>query len=181
MTGAAAVLASLERRSFRAVAQTPSQAVSPLSDLQKTTARHPELDFMLTDQAGVTMPLGRFRGKPVLAHFWATWCGPCLRELPELDRFYAAHNAALTMLPIAVASGQAQKIETFYKAHGIKALPVYTAEAGAVQKAYGEKELSLPATLLLDRDGKLNGEIEGSIAWSSPDAAAVLSSLAKEG
>ncbi|MCQ9154537.1 TlpA disulfide reductase family protein [Acidomonas methanolica] len=153
--------------------------LTALGALGKPSDRHPLFDFTMTDGSGAAIPLSRFRGRNVILHCWATWCGPCLRELPELDAFYARHKDVATILPVALASGTPASVAAFYKAHGITALPVLTAEAGAVQKAYGDVEMGLPDTLLLDASGRLIGEANGAIAWDAADASSTLAALAR--
>jgi thiol-disulfide isomerase/thioredoxin len=153
-------------------------AVLPLSTLLKPAPRAATFDVVLTDATGRQAPLSSWRGKPVLLHLWATWCGPCLRELPALDAFYPTHRNGVTILPVAVASGPADRIAAFYRTHDVTHLPVYTADAAAIQAAYGETELVLPATLRLDSAGRLVGEASGSLDWGAPDAAATLARIA---
>lgn len=77
-------------------------------------------DFALEDTQGKTHRLSDYRGKWVLVNFWATWCPPCLNELPELTGLYSAHkDKDLVVIGIAMDSGSRSKVADFAHAHGI--------------------------------------------------------------
>jgi thiol-disulfide isomerase/thioredoxin len=77
-------------------------------------------DFSLEDIQGKTHRLADYRGKWVLVNFWATWCPPCLSEIPELSSLYNAHkDSDLVVIGIAMDSGSSRKVANFAEAHGI--------------------------------------------------------------
>ncbi|HEU0282218.1 MAG TPA: TlpA disulfide reductase family protein [Gallionella sp.] len=77
-------------------------------------------DFSLEDMQGKTHRLADYRGKWVLVNFWATWCPPCLSEIPELTSLYNAHkDRDLVVIGIAMDSGSSRKVANFAEAHGI--------------------------------------------------------------
>lgn len=81
-------------------------------------------DFSLVDIQGKTHRLADYRGKWVLVNFWATWCKPCLREIPELNSLHNAHkDKKLVVIGIATDSGEREKIAEFANKHAI-AYPV---------------------------------------------------------
>lgn len=81
-------------------------------------------DFTLVDMQGKTHRLADYRGKWVLVNFWATWCKPCLREIPELNSLHNAHkDKDLVVIGIATDSGEPEKIAEFANKHAI-AYPV---------------------------------------------------------
>lgn len=95
-------------------------------------------DFTLEDIQGKTHRLADYRGKWVLVNFWATWCPPCLEEIPELTSLHNAHHDKdLVVIGIAIDSGSNKKVADFAQAHGIS-YPVVmgdrkvTAQIGAV-------------------------------------------------
>lgn len=75
-------------------------------------------DFALEDLQGKTHRLEDYRGKWVLVNFWATWCPPCLSEIPELDSLHKAHSD-LVVIGIAMDSGSRSKVARFVETHGI--------------------------------------------------------------
>jgi peroxiredoxin len=77
-------------------------------------------DFSLEDMQGKTHRLSDYRGKWVLVNFWATWCAPCLNEIPELISLHNAHHDKdLVVIGIAMDSGDSEKVADFAKAHGL--------------------------------------------------------------
>ncbi|MCR4304593.1 MAG: TlpA family protein disulfide reductase [Gallionella sp.] len=76
--------------------------------------------FLLEDIQGKTHRLADYRGKWVLVNFWATWCTPCLSEIPELTSLHDAHkDKDLFVIGIAIESGSSRKVSDFAQAHGI--------------------------------------------------------------
>jgi peroxiredoxin len=77
-------------------------------------------DFSLEDMQGKTHRLSDYRGKWVLVNFWATWCPPCLNEIPELISLHNAHqDKDLSVIGVAMDSGPSEKVADFARAHGI--------------------------------------------------------------
>ncbi len=77
-------------------------------------------DFSLEDMQGKTHRLADYRGKWVLVNFWATWCPPCLSEIPELSSLHNAHkDRDLVVIGVAMGSGSSKKVADFIEAHGI--------------------------------------------------------------
>ena len=126
----------------------------------------PELRFV--DEAGRAHTLADFRGKVVLLNVWATWCEPCREEMPALDRLQARLGGErFQVLTLSVDQQGAPIARKFYSEVGIKALPVYvdpTAKAAFVLGAPG-----LPATLLVDRQGREVGRHLGAVKWDAPE------------
>jgi len=127
----------------------------------------PDMTFQRGD--GKTFRLADFRGRVVLVNFWATWCAPCIRELPALMRFSATLDAnAVTLVPVNVDRGGAAKAAEFLKEKGLQDLPLYLDPKMTLARALGVK--SLPATFILDRRGKVVGGLDGYADWTAPEA-----------
>ena len=117
-----------------------------------------------------------FAGKALLVNFWATWCTPCIREMPGLN----ALNRELggeTFQVVAIASGQqvGKTPRDFLRQHQLDALDVYT-DPHASLMALFETE-TLPTTLLVDRAGRIRGGIIGEADWISAEARALIAHL----
>jgi thiol-disulfide isomerase/thioredoxin len=125
----------------------------------------PELRF--NDAAGRAHTLADFRGKVVLLNIWATWCEPCREEMPALDRLEAKLGGdRFHVVALSVDQQGPAIARKFYEQVGITALPVYidpTAKAAFTVDAAG-----LPASLLIDRQGREIGRHLGAVKWDEP-------------
>ena len=126
----------------------------------------PELRF--NDADGKAHTLADFRGKVVLLNIWATWCEPCREEMPALDRLQAKLGGErFQVVALSVDQQGASIARKFYAQVGIKALPLYidpTAKAAFTLDAAG-----LPATLLVDRQGREIGRHLGAVKWDDAE------------
>ena len=126
-----------------------------------------------TLRGGVTH-LGRFGGKVVLLNIWATWCLPCVYELPSLERLQAAIGGdRFTVIALSVDGRGADDVSPFLKRLGIGALPVYLDSAGRIVEALQVRE-GLPWTFVIDHRGQVMGYLKGAADWTSPEARALI-------
>lgn len=127
----------------------------------------PEIRFL--DEAGKEMALADFKGRVLLVNFWATWCAPCVQELPSLDRLQAELGGKdFTVLAINEDRQGAAAATPFLKKHGIKSLAVHADRRMALARALGVR--GMPSTFLVDRTGKVVGSLIGEAAWDSAAA-----------
>lgn len=125
-------------------------------------------DFVLKDLQGKTHRLADYKGKWVLVNFWATWCPPCLHEIPELIGLYNAHkNKELQVIGIAMDSGTAKVVAAFAKKQGMP-YPVVLSDR-KVQAQIGEIE-GLPTSFLYDPQGKQVAYRVGEVTRESIEA-----------
>ena len=127
----------------------------------------PELQF--NDSDGKALTLADFKGKVVLLNIWATWCAPCRKEMPTLDRLQATLGGPdFIVLPVSIDRKGMDVVSLFYVDVGIKNLGRYLAPAANhALDAIGV--WGLPTTLLLDRQGRELGRLEGPAEWDAPD------------
>jgi peroxiredoxin len=106
--------------------------------------------FSLKDLKGATVTMAQQAGKVVIVNFWATWCGPCRQEMPQLDELYAKYRrAGLVLFGVSL---DYQKDRATEMAQTLKvAYPVLFDEQRNVSRSYGVDDL--PVTLLIDRQG----------------------------
>jgi thiol-disulfide isomerase/thioredoxin len=134
----------------------------------RTSAPKPIPELRFVDAKGQSHTLADFRGKVVLLNIWATWCEPCRKEMPALDRLQAQMGGErFQVVPLSVDQQGLPIAQRFYAEIGIKALPLYidpTAKAAFTLDAAG-----LPVTLLVDRAGREIGRHLGAVSWDSPD------------
>lgn len=135
-------------------------------------------DFYVYDGAEKPIRIADFKGKVVLLNFWATWCNPCVKEMPDLDAIQKEYGPkGLVVIAASQDVQGASKVERFYQTHNIKNLEIYTDKDAY---AFGSLGLSgLPATLLIDANGMEAVRIPGFIDWSSKPARTVLEDLLK--
>ena len=109
-------------------------------------------DFALNSNSGRNLRLSELRGEVVLINFWATWCGPCRQEMPQLGRLYAQYRAAgFTLLGINIDDNRANA-EAMVKKLGVHFPTLFDSDK-RVARLYDVD--AMPATLLIDRDGRV--------------------------
>ena len=137
-------------------------------------ARTPEKlsGLAFTDAEGKPATLAAFDGKVTLVNLWATWCGPCRKEMPALDRLQATLGGEdFSVVPISIDTGDPERPRQFLDSVGVQNLPLYTDRSTDIFEALKTRSLALglPVTLLLDRDGCRLGHINGPAEWDSEE------------
>ena len=128
----------------------------------------PVSEVRFTDGEGRDLSLDRFRGKVVLLNLWATWCAPCRREMPALDRLQARLGGDdFEVLALAVDRGGAAKVKEFLDELGIERLGLYVDSTTRALRALGA--YGLPTTLLIDRDGNEVLRVIGATEWDGAE------------
>jgi len=114
--------------------------------------------FSLPDPSGRTVGLDSYRGRPVLIHFWASWCKPCRKELPEIEAAYRdLRQQGLEVLAVN-AGDDAQTAQAFAERLGLS-FPILLDEHWETATAYGV--IGLPITFFVGRDGKVTDVVAG--------------------
>ena len=137
--------------------------------------RMPDLEFL--DARDRPLKLSSFVGKTVLVNLWATWCPPCVKEMPSLDRLQAAlpMNRFL-IVPISLDGPSKPKVVPFYREEKLTNLGIYYDK---LKKAMSTLDVTLlPTSILIDPDGREVGRIEGDADWDSPEGMLLLESAA---
>ena len=154
---------------FRAIGErAASPGVGPGTGVGWASAPQllPEIRFQGAD--GKSYTLSDFRGKVVLLNVWATWCAPCRKEMPALDRLQQKLGGAeFEVVALSIDSGGAAAVRRYYDEIGMRALAIYvdpTAEATGKLRTLG-----IPTTLLLDREGRERWRKAGPAEWDSPE------------
>ena len=125
-------------------------------------------EFVFEDGAGGRHDLSELRGRPVLLNLWATWCQPCIAELPSLATLARTQGAdGIAVVALSTDRGGAATVRKFLTAHAID-LPVWVDPPGASGQALGAR--GLPTTILIDRNGLERARFEGAADWASEAA-----------
>jgi len=124
------------------------------------------------DPDGAPASLPNFRGKPVLLNLWATWCAPCIAEMPTLDRLAAREGDRLHVLTISQDLDGREKVEAFFAKQGYRNLETWLDPQMALMT--GLKADTLPTTILYDARGREVWRVIGMEDWESGQAALLL-------
>lgn len=134
----------------------------------------PVPEAVLLDAADGEHALADYRGKWVVLNFWATWCAPCRKEMPSLDRLQVA-MPEIAVLPVATGRNAVEGIQRFYEEAGVVNLPVLRDPKSQLARAMGV--LGLPVTVILNPEGQEVARLIGDAEWDSENAQAVLKGM----
>jgi thiol-disulfide isomerase/thioredoxin len=148
-------------------------------------AQEPPRNFVLLDEpkavAAINFDDGQgharsfadFKGKVVLLNIWATWCIPCRKEMPALDRLQASLGGAdFEVVPISIDRGGRDTVAKFYTEKGIRNLAMYIDASGQAVRTLDA--VGLPTTLIINRAGYEIDRIIGPLEWDAPEIAELL-------
>jgi peroxiredoxin len=110
-------------------------------------------DFQHKDTAGVARSVSAFKGKVLLVDFWATWCGPCVRELPNVQRAYEKYHARGFEVLAVSFDREPEKLQAYVEEHKLPWPQILDGEDHPLGAQYGV--VAIPTTFLIDREGKL--------------------------
>jgi len=166
----AAVQAASAQGLLAAAGDTPSAPEGPFArnfTFSDPPVPAPSAAFQTLD--GDAASLGDFKGKVVLVNFWATWCAPCVAEMPALERLHQALvDEGFAVLAISEDRGGAATVNPFLARLDLQFLPVYLDPKAALGRAFALK--GLPTSFLIGRDGNVIAGLVGPAEWDSPAA-----------
>jgi len=134
-------------------------------------------DFTLEDTKGNQVSLSGLRGKVVLVNFWATWCPPCIEEMPSMERLNEAMaDEDFVLLAINTEKNGRSLVPAFLNKTPYN-FPILYDDKGDVQKKYGVYKF--PESFIIRKDGTVDQKIIGPLDWSSPTTIAYIKGLSK--
>ena len=166
-----------------AMAETPD--IAALSELRTGDMRklnfHSEpmrgSNVMFTHENGEQIALDHYEGQYVVLNFWATWCAPCRKEMPQLSALQDALGGdTIAVVTIATGPNPRPAMVRFFDEIGVTNLPLHADPRSSLARDMGV--LGLPVTLILDPTGQEIGRLQGDADWSSESALAIVGALA---
>lgn len=131
-------------------------------------------DISFLAEGGQEVRLSGFKGKPVVLNLWATWCAPCVEEMPSLDRLQRDFPG-VQVIAVSLDKQGEEKVRTFFAENGLTHLKVYADPSMKSLAALGVP--GLPATILIASDGTEVGGINGAYDWDSAEARAAVAGM----
>mgnify|MGYP001812479972 CR=1 FL=1 len=145
---------------------------STVFDVSYPKQRLPAPGFQLPDLAAVDVSLEHYRTRVVLVHFWATFCAPCVKEMPDLEALWQRYREQdLVVLAIAADRGSGGAVHAFVDQTGVT-FPVLLDPDGVVRNTY--EVVALPTSYLIGRDGKISARAIGTRVWNGTEGRKVI-------
>jgi peroxiredoxin len=128
----------------------------------------PAPNFSLPDLDGKMVSLSDYRGKVVLLNIWATWCPPCVEEMPSMEKLYQAlQGEGFEILAVSIDESGVQDVLPFMKKHKLS-FPVLIDHKGTLKGLY--QTTGVPESFIIDKDGILVEKVIGPRDWAVPEA-----------
>jgi thiol-disulfide isomerase/thioredoxin len=159
---------------FPAIAQETKPPLSgPMAKFELRTPPAPAPAVSFKDWNDADTSLDAFKGKVVLVNFWATWCIPCVKEMPSLNRLaQKIGGEKFVVVALSLDGPSRPKVEPFIKSRNLDHLQVFF---DTRKKSYQALEIAvLPTSVLIDAEGREVGRLQGDAEWDSPEAEALV-------
>ena len=177
LIGVAAALYVIPGCTANQPADLKSLAQGDMKNLVVDAQPSPAPQTAFTDAAGKTHTLAEFKGKAVVLNLWATWCGPCVEEMPTLAQLSAAYAGK----PVVVIPVSLDRVEDRANAIAFLAkrppLTFYAEPKYELVAAFKPAVEGLPATILIDPQGRVRARLAGGANWSGAQARRVVDAL----
>ncbi|GAA0738459.1 TlpA family protein disulfide reductase [Sphingomonas japonica] len=155
-----------------AAADAQGEAVTEeIGMLDRSHAGEPMPTAAFKEPGGSPTALSAFKGKPLLVNLWATWCAPCIKEMPTLDALAAREGDALQVLAVSQDITGPEKVAAYFEQADFARLQPYLDDQAALSVAYAA---NLPTTVLYDAAGREVWRMTGSMDWTNSSARELL-------
>jgi peroxiredoxin len=163
--------------SINLFSQAKGSDLSLYESIQTPRIRKEAPNFTLETLKGNQVTLNNYRGKVVLLHFWATWCKPCMEELPTLQKLWESmEKKGFMLLAIAIDRTGKKQVEDYIERFHYT-FPVLLDPEGKVRNSYLVQ--GIPTTYLIGKDGKFSGVAIGARNWISQEIKSILGEMVR--
>ncbi len=139
-----------------------------LSEKSRLVKGVPAPNFTLPGLDGKTVSLADYRGKVVLLNIWATWCPPCVDEMPSMEKLHQElKDEGFEILAVSIDVSEAKAVFPFMKKHNLS-FPALTDSKGAIKSLY--QTTGVPESFIIDKDGIIVEKVIGPRDWATADA-----------
>ena len=154
-----------------------SPSKKTLLNQQKSEVGHQAPDFTLRNLQNNLEGLVNHKDKVIILNFWATWCAPCLEEMPAFEKLYRRYRSqGLTVLSVSLDKGNFSKVQSFVDSNNLT-FPVLIDSDGVAEKLY--PSFTIPFTYVIDKDGRVAARVDGAKNWASNETFLALDILIK--
>ena len=155
-----------------------AMAETKLGEFIPADPPQPAPEMSLTDSEGKTAALADFKGKLVLINLWATWCQPCLKEMPSLAGLPKALGDGFVLLAVSEDRGGGKVVAPFIEKLSLDKLKVYLDPESKIGHAFNAR--GLPTSVVIGPQGDVLGRVEGAADWDQPKMLDALKKLLPE-
>jgi thiol-disulfide isomerase/thioredoxin len=148
--------------------EAEASATKPASKLDRSHAGKSLPEVTVRDPDGELLSLDSLAGQPVLINLWATWCAPCVKELPTLNALANRADLGVQVVTISQDMGEPLAVQQFLDARGLAQLPAWIDSEGALLAHFGTQ--TLPMTVLYDARGKQVWRYVGDRDWTDEES-----------
>jgi thiol-disulfide isomerase/thioredoxin len=157
-------------------AQTISPIPPVLKHFEATEPPKPVPQTPFVEGESRSRTLADYKGRGIVLNFWATWCAPCIKEMPQLDTLQvSSRDKGVVVLTVSEDRGAAAMVEKFLRLNGLKNLPALRDPEGKLMRRLAVR--GLPTTILIDAEGREVGRVVGPAEWDDPEAVAFIHKL----
>ncbi len=134
--------------------------------------------FSLRNLKGNLEGLDDHSGKVIVVNFWATWCVPCVKEMPSFENLYRRYRSqGLTLLAVSLDKGDSTKVQEFADKYKLS-FPILLDTEGVAEKLY--PSFSIPFTYVIDKQGRVVARVDGAKNWESSETFEAVEHLLKQ-
>jgi peroxiredoxin len=154
---------------------TPNQKT--VLSQERSEVGHPAPGFTLRNLQGNLEGLSDHKDKVIILNFWATWCAPCLEEMPAFEKLYRRYRSqGVTVLAVSLDKGDISKVKGFVDKNNLT-FPILIDSDGVAEKLY--PSFTIPFTYVIDKEGRVAARVDGAKNWASDETFAALDILIK--